>query len=344
MLNLWRRHLAGCKHRLRKYKSCTCPVWVQGTLHGKWIKKSLGVRNWEAGLRIVRGWEVGSSAGSQTVSEAFDYFLADCVARQLKAETLAKYRLLQREMVALWGERPVDAVTVQDIAEYRQSWKLAGISARKKIERMRTFFKFCEQRKWSNENPAVFLKPPKITSVPTLPFTVGEMAQIRSALEIYPDRPHGRREQVRIFVLIMMHSGLRIRDVVTLTMDKITEGYLELRTQKTGQPVRIPLPDEVLRVVEGLPYRPFWSGVGLPKSAVADWQRTLARLFGLAKVSGYAHKFRHTLAKRLLENGVSLENVAKILGNSAKIVEMHYAQWVKSRQDVLDVEVRRTFG
>ena len=145
-------------------------------------------------------------------------------------------------------------------------------------------------------------------------------------------------------MLIMMHSGLRIRDVVTLTMDKITEGYLELRTQKTGQPVRIPLPDEVLRVVEGLPYRPFWSGVGLPKSAVADWQRTLARLFGLAKVSGYAHKFRHTLAKRLLENGVSLENVAKILGNSAKIVEMHYAQWVKSRQDVLDVEVRRTFG
>jgi integrase/recombinase XerC len=342
MLNLSRRHSV-TKCGKTKRRDCTCPIWVSGSLHGKPMRKSMGIRNWEAAQKIVRDWEARIDGGIQSVKDAFGHFLSDCVARQLKPETIGKYRLLEREMVALFGIRPVDSIAVHEIAAYRESWKLAGISARKKIERMRAFFKFCAERKWSDDNPAVFLKPPKITSAPTLPFSADEMKKIRDALEAYPDRPRGRRERVKAFVLILMHTGLRIRDVVTLTMDKISDGTLELRTQKTGQAVRIPLPDEVIRVAEGLPHMPFWSGVGLPKSAVADWQRTLSKLFKLAGVSGHAHKFRHTLAKRLLENGVSLENVAAILGNSAKIVEMHYAPWIKSRQDTLDAAVRATF-
>jgi integrase/recombinase XerD len=342
MLNLSRRHSA-TKCGKTKRRDCTCPIWVSGSLHGKPMRKSLGIRNWEAAQKIVRDWEARINGGSQSVIDAFGYFMADCAARQLKPETIGKYRLLQREMVAVFGIRPVDSIGVHEVAEYRQSWKLSGISARKKIERMRTFFRFCAERKWSDDNPAVFLKPPKVTSVPTLPFSADEMEKIRDALKLYPDRPRGRRERVQAFVLILMHTGLRIRDVVTLTMDKISGGTLELRTQKTGQAVRIPLPDEVVRIVEGLPHMPFWSVLGLVKSAVADWQRTLSKLFKLAGVEGHAHKFRHTLAKRLLENGVSLENVAKILGNSAKIVEMHYSAWIKSRQDILESEVRRTF-
>ena len=342
MLNLSRRHSA-TKCGKTKRRDCTCPIWVSGSLHGKPMRKSLGIRNWEAAQKIVRDWEARIDGGSQSVIDAFGYFMADCAARQLAPETVGKYRLLQREMVARWGLRPVDSLSVQEIATYRESWKLAGISARKKIERMRTFFRFCAQRKWSNDNPAVFLKPPKMTSVPTLPFSADEVEKIRDALELYPDRPRGRRERVQAFVLILMHTGLRIRDVVCLTMDKISAGNLQIYTQKTGQAVWVPLPDEVLQVVEGLPHMPFWSGLGLPKSAVADWQRTLSRLFKLAGTKGHAHRFRDSFAVRLLEKGVSLENVAKLLGNSIKVCEKHYSPWVKSRQMALDAEVRRTF-
>jgi site-specific recombinase XerD len=88
------------------------------------------------------------------VADAFGYFMADCVARNLKAETIAKYRLLQKEMIARFPHRTVDSLGLDEISAYRESWKLAPVSARKKIERLRTFFKFCEQRKWSDENPA----------------------------------------------------------------------------------------------------------------------------------------------------------------------------------------------
>ena len=59
----------------------------------------------------------------------------------------------------------------------------------------------------------------------------------------------------------------------------------------------------------------FWTGRGLRKSAVADWQRSLKRVFADAKVSGNAHMFRHTFATDLLTRGVPIEDVAILLGH-----------------------------
>jgi len=52
-----------------------------------------------------------------------------------------------------------------------------------------------------------------------------------------------------------------------------------------------------------------------------------------------AHRFRHTLAKELLERGILLEMVAAILGNTAKVCEKHYSHWVESRQLALETNL-----
>jgi len=118
-------------------------------------------------------------------------------------------------------------------------------------------------------------------------------------------------------------------------------------TQKTGQPVYVPLPpvvDESL-AKSGSGELLFWSGHGNPKSAVADWQRSLCRLFILAGVDdGHAHRFRDTFAVALLEKGVPLETVAILLGNTIKIAEKHYEPWVRSRQIALEDAVRRSWN
>ncbi len=78
---------------------------------------------------------------------------------------------------------------------------------------------------------------------------------------------------------------------------------------------------------------------------MGNWERSLARLFKRADVVGYAHKFRHTFSVNLLTRGVSIEDVAVLLGhNSIRITEKHHAQWVKVRQDRLEEAVRMTFG
>ena len=79
------------------------------------------------------------------------------------------------------------------------------------------------------------------------------------------------------------------------------------------------------------------------KSANADWQRSLTRLFKLAGVKGNAHRFRTTFSIDLLRHGVSVENIAALLGNSPAVVLKHYAPWVKARQDSLEAEVGKAW-
>jgi site-specific recombinase XerD len=50
----------------------------------------------------------------------------------------------------------------------------------------------------------------------------------------------------------------------------------------------------------------------------------------------HAHRYRHTLATRLLAEGASFERVADILGNSPAVVRKHYGKWAKGLQDNID--------
>src|SRR5580704_5399013 len=88
----------------------------------------------------------------------------------------------------------------------------------------------------------------------------------------------------------------------------------------------------------------FWSGNGLAKSAVADWQRSLASLFKLAGVKGHAHRFRDIFSLNLLKSGVGLETVSMLLGHSPlRVTEKHCAPWVQSRQAALEEVVKLTW-
>ena len=52
--------------------------------------------------------------------------------------------------------------------------------------------------------------------------------------------------------------------------------------------------------------------------------------------NAHAHRYRHTLATRLLEQGATFEQVADILGNSPDVVRKHYGKWSKGRQENID--------
>ena len=77
------------------------------------------------------------------------------------------------------------------------------------------------------------------------------------------------------------------------------------------------------------------------QAAASVWRKRIAEVFKAAKVAdGHPHRFRDTFAVDLLQRGVSLESVSRLLGHqSIKITEKHYSPWVKTRQEALEKEV-----
>ena len=238
------------------------------------------------------------------------------------------------------------------------------MAKKKKQERLTGFFWFCIRANWITANPTNNLGRISVTQAPTDYFTREEYEKLLDATYLYRENrgetgtTNGTR--LRTLIKLMRWSGLRIRDALTLERTRLINDNLLLYQAKTGTPVYVPLPPQVAEELRTIPAgaKPnpryfFWSGNGLPKTAVADWQRSFRRLFKLAvleKGDGspkrcFPHMLRDTFAVEMLLAGVPIDQVSMLLGHSSvKITEKHYSPWVKARQDQLAASVRNAWA
>src|SRR6516164_1617369 len=149
MLTIYRRHRKNCKQRTegREYRRCLCPIWVDGSLNGVEMRKSLRLRDWQRAQDLVRQWEadgkLNEKPASLTVKEACDKFIADAEARNLREPSLYKYRLLFRQLQDFASVNRIPFITDLDIdwaRWFRASWKNKNIAARKELEAFRAFW------------------------------------------------------------------------------------------------------------------------------------------------------------------------------------------------------------
>jgi integrase len=286
-------------------------------------------------------------------SRPVEKFFEDAKARQLQPATIAKQTILLEKRLLPWcrekGFRLLKQLTVDAVREFRATWKDGPLSAYKNLERLRTFFAFCQQAGWIPQNAAKALKPPKLPerSSKVKVFGDDELEKIIAACDAYPQRNawgHDNRARVKALVLTLRYSGMRIGDVVGLQKSHLKGDKLFLNTQKSGSKIYVPLPKtavEALNAIEPDDGHFFWTGKGLRKSSVADWQRAIRRLFEIAEVTGHPHMFRHTFATDLLSRGIPIEDVSVLLGHkSVRITEAYYSHWVKARRERLEERVR----
>lgn len=184
---------------------------------------------------------------------------------------------------------------VRNLTHWRSTWRDNPLAWRKKFGRVVGSFWFCVRHGWLKESPTAVMGRVIAKHVPTDYFIAADYARIIDAtyhLDDYEERTYDvkkRGVRIRALTELMRWSGLRIRDAVTLECTRLIENKLMLYQAKTGIPVFVPLPPDVadpLRSVPpGLKPNPnyfFWSGNGLPKTFVANWQRSYRRLFEVA--------------------------------------------------------------
>ncbi len=365
---------------------CDCPFHVDGLHQGGRVRQSLRttsrqladrrltalIRKLDEQRRVEGAAEGEASMGmaQRTVREAIDRFLKNHgeidqnrhFRGDIEYGTWRKYRSKLRLLVAFCdveGISELADVNIDVLEDFRRTRRIGSVTWKVELQSLRTFFGYCVNHKWMMTNPAKEMKGPRnIKPNEVVPYNLREEGEILAACDRIGGAKYKRtaavyeRLRARAMVLLLRHTALRISDVCTLRKDAISWDQRNstwrvlLRTQKSGEPVFLPAPENLKLVLDALPLPRnaaadcpyyFWNGHTARRAVVGIAERTLAAVFKQSRVkNAHAHRYRHTLATRLLEQGATFEQVADILGNSPAVVRKHYGKWSKGRQDNID--------
>ncbi len=347
MLRLWRRHTPKCPHRGkgRDHTNCRCPIWADGELNGRRYRKTLKTRDWQRAIKKMAGLESPEAPRWKPIKEAVAAF--EKHYSYLEPSTKRKYKNILDHFMEFTKKSGLEAMTeftVDHMDEYRAGRELSKTTATKELQLLRQFFGFCFDRKWVEENVAKRVKPPtNVKPKPVEPYTTQEIIKIIAACDQF-GRTTYERLRARAMVLLMRYTALAISDVATLARDRVRDGEILVFRQKTGNVVRLPMPADLVMVLdalpaprgtEGAPTHYFWNPATMTRRCVVGVaERTMAAVFKKSGVAGaHAHRFRHTLATEILSKGGSDQDAADVLGNSPLIIRKHYAKWNVQRQD-----------
>jgi site-specific recombinase XerD len=185
------------------------------------------------------------------------------------------------------------------------------------------------------------MKGPKVTPYSRLPKRI-DHAHMQAMWTEAARRGGDYSSHLWITVLAMLYgTGLRRGELERLNVASFdrNEGTLRIDGRKTGRERCVPLPEMALRCLEAyLPRRHNQlercgslgetallvtrNGARLTGSAVSNGIHAISRRAGVSIHS--LHQFRHTCASDLLEAGVHLAQVQRILGHSGIATTVRY--------------------
>ena len=142
----------------------------------------------------------------------------------------------------------------------------------------------------------------------------------------------GTRE--RLAFDILLYTGLRRGDAVTLGRQHIRDGVLTLRTEKTGEEVVLPILAPLARSIEAtrtgqLAFLVTERGTPFVKESFGTWFRKACNKAG---VRGSAHGLRKAGATRAAENGATDRQLMALFGWSNPKMAAHYTKAADRRR------------
>ncbi len=245
------------------------------------------------------------------------------IGNDIDRTTYDKYRLVVERFKQAIANKPLNQVCNSDILDYKyyllNTAKLGNGTLCGYLTKAKTIFNYAIDNDMIDRNPFRKLRIRK-EEVEINPLTKEELLRIRQ-------KEFGikRLNQVRDCFLFAANTAMAYADLASVCREDIKQQggvhYIQKHRVKTGVQYTIPLNDTAMEILRRYDYRlPM-----LTNQKYNSYLKEIADLCGIEKRLT-SHIARHTAATMMINSGISIEVVAKILGHRNTQMTQHYAK------------------
>lgn len=268
-----------------------------------------------------------------TVSVIDDFLDAIWAEKGLSGNTLQAYRR-DLQAVEQWlnkNHQSFESLQQQHLYDFLSLRVKKGISARSNarlLSVLKQFFRYLQRSNLRSDNPVETISAPKIPRYLPDALSESDMEQLLDAPDVAT--AFGLRD--RCMLEVMYASGLRVSELVALTLDQINLNIGVIRLSGKGNKERmVPLGEEAQSWLQhyytqgrhslvkktNLSTALFLSSRGTQITRQAFWQliKKYLVIAGI-KTRFSPHSLRHAFATHLLNHGADLRTVQMLLGHS----------------------------
>jgi len=249
-------------------------------------------------------------------SELGDIYLRDYAKVNKRSWLDDDYRL--KVLKDFFGDRPLEEITPQLIEQFRAN-RLEKRNARATVNRYMALLKrmFSLAIEWGfvTSNPAQRVRQ----------FSEHEFAKERiltPAEEVLLLR--ACHERLKPIVIAALNTGMRRGELLALRWEDIDlrRGLIRVKKSKSGKQRTVPVNESLKATLQSLPL------FGCDKGSVFEPVNIQACFEKARQDAGFPelrfHDLRHTFATRLVDRGVDIITIQKLLGHSTVVITQRY--------------------
>jgi len=260
--------------------------------------------------------------------------------RNYTTDLLGFFDFLKKKGVGSLQE--VDRHTLRDYLSHLVKQGFVKASIARKLSAIRSFYRYLLREEIISTNPVEETSSPKLDKRLPSFLTLDEVERLLKAPDL--STPYGQRDQALLELLYA--SGLRVSELVSLTLGQVSLDTNEIRVLGKGSKERLVLMGEpaaeALRsyLEQGRPKfvggkrndALFLNRYGqrLAKRQVQRMLQQYAKKGGIGK-RVHPHLLRHTFATHLLDGGADLRVVQELLGHARLSSTQIYTHVTKSQ-------------
>lgn len=253
----------------------------------------------------------GIAHAAGTVAAIVSFYVGSGAFNALAEDTKRKRRRVLERFAAEHGAKRITQLERRHVQDMVDAKRATPGGARIFLSSISVLLAHAVAAGVRDDNPALGIKRPKLSKDGWRTWSEADVAR-------FEDK-HPVGSKARLALALLLYTGQRVSDVIRMGRQHVHDGVIDVRQQKTGAPLSIPIHPELGAIIDSMPVDNLnflMTSTGKPFTAngFCHWFSDRCRETGLpAGLS--AHGLRKAMCRRLAEAGCTVHQIMAISGH-----------------------------